>query len=133
MVETPSHFSPQEDSHNDDQVPTMHANANPNSLVDVVLSRRSIRHYERKEIPKDVLENILEAGRQAPSAMNRQPWHFIVVTNNDIKKELSKWLFAKHIKDSPVTIVGCTKTGFLDKKWSIIGTSIALQNMVVAA
>jgi len=48
------------------------------SLVDVVLDRRSIRRYEQKEIPKDVLDKILEAGRQAPSAANRQPWHFIV-------------------------------------------------------
>jgi nitroreductase len=48
------------------------------SLVDVVLSRRSIRRYEQKEIPKDVLDKILDAGRQAPSAANRQPWHFIV-------------------------------------------------------
>jgi len=43
------------------------------SLVDVILSRRSIRRYEQKEIPKDVLDQILEAGRQAPSAANRQP------------------------------------------------------------
>jgi len=107
--------------------------AHSTSLVDVVLSRRSIRRYQQKEIPRDKLDKILEAGRQAPSAMNRQPWHFIVVTNNEIKKELSKWLFTKHIKDSPVTIVGCAKTGFLDRKWSIIGTSIALQNMVIAA
>jgi len=107
--------------------------AHSTSLVDIILSRRSIRRYQKKEIPKDTLDKILEAGRQAPSAMNRQPWHFIVVTNNEIKKELSKWLFTKHIKDSPVTIVGCAKTGFLDRKWSIIGTSIALQNMVIAA
>jgi nitroreductase len=60
------------------------------SLIDVVLDRRSIRRYEQKEIPKDVLDKILEAGRQAPSAANRQPWHFIVLTDSDIKKELSK-------------------------------------------
>jgi len=59
------------------------------SLVDVILSRRSIRRYEQKEIPKDVLDKILEAGRQAPSAANRQPWHFVVITDYEIKKELS--------------------------------------------
>ena len=103
------------------------------SLVDVVLSRRSIRRYEQKEIPKDVLNRILEAGRQAPSAMNRQPWHFIVLTDYEIKKKLSKGFFNKHIKDSAATVVGCAHTGFLDKRWSTIGTSIALQNMVIAA
>ena len=48
------------------------------SLVDVILSRRSIRSYEKKEVPDEVLSMILEAGRQAPSASNVQPWHFIV-------------------------------------------------------
>lgn len=125
--------SPQKDSQDDNQVFMTDTLACSTSLVDVILSRRSVRRYQQKEIPRDAMDKILEAGRQAPSAMNRQPWHFIVVTSNESKKELSKWLFTKHIKDSPVTIVGCAKTGFLDRKWSIIGTSIALQNMVIAA
>ncbi len=125
--------SSQEDSLDDGQVHTTDALVHSTSLVDVMLGRRSIRRYQRKEIPRAALEKILEAGRQAPSAMNRQPWHFIVVTNHAIKKELSKGLFTKHIRDSPVTIVGCAKTGLLDNKWSTIGTSIALQNMVIAA
>ena len=106
------------------------------SLVDIVLSRRSIRRYEQKEIPKDVLDKILEAGRQAPSAANRQPWHFIVLTDDEVKIELSKGLFNRHIKNSAFTVVGCANTGLWHigtKKWSIVGTSIALQNMVIAA
>jgi len=106
------------------------------SLVDVILSRRSIRRYEQKEIPKDVLVQILEAGRQAPSAANRQPWHFIVITDYEIKKELSKGLVNRHIKNSAFTVVGCAYTGLWHigtRKWSIVGTSIALQNMVIAA
>jgi len=46
---------------------------------------------------------------------------------------LSKGLFNRHVKDSPVTIVGCAFTGLIDRKWSIVDTSIALQNMVIAA
>jgi len=83
-----------------------------------------------------VLDKILEAGRQAPSAGNRQPWHFIVVTDEEIKKELSTGLFNRHIKDSAFTIVGCADTGLWQigtRRWSIIDTTIALQNMVVAA
>ena len=106
------------------------------SMVDVVLSRRSIRRYEQKEVPRDVLDKILEAGRQAPSAANRQPWHFIVLRDYEIKKELSKGLFNRHIKDSAFTVVGCAYTGLWHigtRKWSVIGTAIALQNMVIAA
>jgi len=106
------------------------------SLVDVILGRRSIRRYEQKEIPKDVLNQILEAGRQAPSAANRQPWHFIVITDYEIKKELSKGLVNRHITNSAFTVVGCAYTGLWNigtRKWSIVGTSIALENMVIAA
>lgn len=103
------------------------------SLVDVVLSRRSVRRYEKREIPKDVLDKILEAGRQAPSAANRQPWHFIVVTDYEIRKELSKGLFSRFLKDSPVVIVGCAQATLVAGRWSIISTTIALQNMVIAA
>jgi nitroreductase len=104
------------------------------SPVDTILSRRSIRRYEEKAIPNEVLSKILEAGRQAPSAANRQPSHFIVVTDDNIKKELSKGLFNRFIKDAPVTIVGCAKAGnILTGKWSLVDTTIALQNMVIAA
>jgi nitroreductase len=103
------------------------------SLIDVVLDRRSIRRYEPKEIPREVLDNILEAGRQAPSAANKQPWHFIVLTDSEIKKELSRGLFNRFIKEAPVTIVGCAHKDLIAGKWSSVGTTIALQNMVVAA
>ena len=56
------------------------------SLLDVILSRRSIRRYENKQIPKDILDKIVEAGRQSPSAVNKQPYHFVIVTNSEIKK-----------------------------------------------
>jgi nitroreductase len=102
-------------------------------LIDVVLDRRSIRHYEQKEISKDILDKILEAGRQAPSAANKQPWHFIVLTDPEIKKKLSGGLFNRFIKDAPVTIVGCAHKDLIAGKWSIVSTTIALQNMVVAA
>jgi len=69
-------------------------------LIDVILSRRSIR-YEKKEISKDVLNEILEAGRQ-PSAKNKQPWHFIVITDDRIKEKLSQGRHNRFIKDAQI-------------------------------
>jgi nitroreductase len=104
------------------------------SLLDVILSRRSIRRYEDKEIPKDVLDKIVEAGRQSPSAANRQPYHFVIVTDSEIKQELSKELFSRFLKNAPVIIVGCANTkALLTGKWATIDTTIALENMVLAA
>jgi nitroreductase len=104
------------------------------SLLDVILSRRSIRKYEDKEIPQDILLQVLEAGRQAPSAVNRQPIRFVVVTDTEAKNELSKSLFAKHIKNAPMVIVGCAdEKSLLTGKWAVVDTTIALQNIVIAA
>jgi nitroreductase len=104
------------------------------SPIDFVMSRRSIRRYEKKDIPSDILEKIIEAGRQAPSAANRQPRRFIILTDYEIKKELSKGLFNRFLKNSPVVIVGCANPkDFLTGKWASIDTAISLQNMVIAA
>jgi nitroreductase len=101
------------------------------SLIDKVLSRRSIRAYAKKRVSTPVLNKILEAGRQAPSAGNRQPWHFIVVTEEEIKRKLSWGRVNWFIKDAPITIVGCANSE--SGVWSIVDTTIALQNMVIAA
>lgn len=103
------------------------------SLLDVILSRRSIRRYENKEIPKDVLDQIVEAGRQSPSAMNIQPYRFVIVKKSEIKKEM-KSIFSRFLEKAPVIIVGCANPkSRLAGKWAIGDTSIALQNMVLAA
>ncbi len=104
------------------------------SMIDIILSRRSIRKYDKKEIPKDVLYKIIEAGRQAPSASNVQPWHFIVLTDYEIKEKLSHGRWNTFVKDSAFTVVGCAYVGdSYGRKWSAIDTTIALENMVIAA
>jgi len=101
------------------------------SLIESVLNRRSIRAYTKKPIPTPVLNNILEAGRQAPSAGNGQPWHFITITDETLKQKLSWGRVNWFIKDAPLTIIGCANTE--RGNWTIIDTTIALQNMVIAA
>ena len=103
------------------------------SLLDVILSRRSIRRYENKQIPKDILDKIIEAGRQSPSAVNKQPYHFVIVTDYEIKKKL-KSLLSRFLEKAPVTIVGCANTkAILTGKWATVDATIALENMVLGA
>ena len=103
------------------------------SVFDTVLARRSIRKYENKPIPKDVLDKITEAGRQAPSAVNKQPYRFVIVTDPDTKKEI-KGMFSRFREKAPAIIVGCANTkALLTGKWAPIDTAIALQNMVLTA
>src|SRR5207253_11215356 len=57
---------------------------------DAVRARRNVRQYTDQPIPRDHLEQILEAGRRSPSSSNWQPWHFVVVTDRDQLVELAK-------------------------------------------
>ena len=59
-------------------------------LLDLIEKRQSVRKYASKDIPNDVLKNILRAGYLAPSWMNSQPWKFILVKNPETKKLLSE-------------------------------------------
>ena len=57
-------------------------------VVKTIRTRRSVRSYDTKAIPRDVLNTIIEAGNEAPSAMNSQPWRFVVVEDREVKKTL---------------------------------------------
>ncbi len=59
-----------------------------NAVIDAIKKRRSVRAYEPKPIPRDALNAIIEAGNEAPSAMNSQPWRFVVVEDKEAKKKL---------------------------------------------
>lgn len=59
-----------------------------NAVIDAIKQRRSIRAYQRKPIPRDILNAVIEAGNEAPSAMNSQPWRFVVVEDPDAKRKL---------------------------------------------
>jgi nitroreductase len=53
---------------------------------DVVMGRRSIRGYQQKLVPKQLIEEILELAMRAPSSMNTQPWNFTVLTGAQLDK-----------------------------------------------
>ncbi len=70
-------------------------------VFEAITERRSIRDFQEKPVEKEKLEKILEAGRLAPSARNREPWHFIAVTNIKKRKILSKGKFASFSPKHP--------------------------------
>jgi nitroreductase len=72
---------------------------------DALRARRNVRRYTDQPIARGDLERILEAGRRAPSSMNWQPWHFVVVTDRDRLVELAKvWRAAGHVATSAATV-----------------------------
>ncbi|MEW6001332.1 MAG: nitroreductase [Nitrospirota bacterium] len=61
-----------------------------NEVLRVISGRRSVREYEAKPVSKELIYQIIEAGNQAPSAMNSQPWRFVVVTDREFHERLTE-------------------------------------------
>jgi nitroreductase len=101
--------------------------------IDQILSRRSIRRFKDEAVSEEVLSNILEAGRLAPSATNNQPWHFIVVRDEKGKDACDYHGFNRWVMEASFIIVGFYRTSeVIIEKLSLMDVTIALQNMVVA-
>lgn len=72
---------------------------------DAVRARRNVRQYQPQPVSEEDLNRIAEAGWRAPSAKNRQPWDFVIVTDRDQLRELSTvWQGAGHIAAAPAAI-----------------------------
>jgi nitroreductase len=60
-----------------------------NETINTILTRRSIRSYESTPVEREKIDLILQCGQFAPSGMNRQPWHFTVVTDRKLLDRIS--------------------------------------------
>jgi nitroreductase len=110
----------------------------PDSLLELFKTRRSIRQYRPDPVPDDLLQQVLEAGRWAPSASNRQPWDFVVVRDETIRREIAQhaaYYFIRwvHVEHAPVLIVLCGNAGsriyrqFLHEDIGLAGSQMMLQ------
>lgn len=59
-----------------------------NEVLKTIEKRRSVRAYKSEAIPRNLLKRVIEAGNQAPSGMNSQPWRFVVIEDRDLHKRL---------------------------------------------
>ncbi len=111
-------------------------------LYEAIQKRRSIRKFKDKKIPEEVLERVLNAGRLAPSAVNLQPWKFIVVRDLETQKSLvdcTRGGKHAHLGMADVALVACgnerdcyQRQGNYMKTFAI-DVAIALDHMMLAA
>jgi len=67
----------------------------PDQLLALIRSRRSIRRYRPEPVPEKVMGELLQAATYAPSAHNRQPWRFVVITSEALKHRLAAAMGAR--------------------------------------
>lgn len=107
-------------------------------LMEVLKARHSVRSYEAKSIPDEKLTKVLEAGRLAPSAGNRQAWKFVVVKDKDKREQLAR--AANHqqfIAEAPVVIAAMSTSPEYTMSCGIpaypVDLAIAVDHMTLAA
>ncbi len=111
-------------------------------VIQAIKSRRSVRAFRSDPVPEDLLQEILDAGRWAPSAGNLQPWEFYVVKSAEHKEGLARAALGQgFVAEAPVVIVVCAapvRSGRRyrergEKLYCLQDTAAATQNMLLAA
>jgi len=111
------------------------------NILETIKNRRSIREFQAKEIPEEIIDKLIEALIWAPSARNLQSRKFYFVFNREIKEKLVKAALGQDfIAQAPLVVVGCTdekityRYGERGKNlYSICDVSVSIENMMLLA
>jgi nitroreductase len=100
----------------------------------VIEMRKSVRAYDPRPVPEDTLRRVLEAGRLAPSASNRQPWHFVVIDDRKVLDEIPKFhTGSSALKEANHAIVVCGEEQTERRGRWAIDCAAATENILIAA
>ena len=100
-------------------------------MLDVIRKRRSIRAYTNRPVTDEQIRAMLEAAMAAPTANNQQPWHFVVVRDEGLRRRLARvHQWASMCEQAPVVFVVCGDTG---SDYWIEDTSAATENLMLEA
>ena len=118
-------------------------------MIKEIEERRSIRKYKNIQVEEEKIREILESGRIAPSGSNTQPWHFIVIKSEEMRKKVSyvchdqKWMLQAPVFIACVADIRCRikegdisineKNSENEVKLIIRDTSLAIENMMLQA
>jgi nitroreductase len=108
-----------------------------NAKLQSIFTRRSVRRYTDQEVTAETMRDLLEAAMAAPSAVAKDPWHFIVLRDRDVLNTLADGLpNGQMLREAPVGVVVC---GDLDvahgnlESYMIQDCSAAIENLLLAA
>ena len=109
-----------------------------NRTLETIFNRSSIRSYSDKQVEKDQIMTLLRAGMSAPSAVNKQPWEFIVIDDKDLMGKIGdEFKNAGMVKKASCAIIVCgdmnlTLGGDVQEFW-VQDCSAATENILLAA
>ena len=103
--------------------------------LDAIMTRKSVREFEGKPLPKETIGNLLAAGMQAPSARNGQPWHFVVITGKETLAKVAEFSqYASMAPSASAGILVCADTTNAGSRdYFVQDCAAATQNILLAA
>ena len=108
-----------------------------NETISTIHNRKTVRDFTDKPVPEELLMVLVKAGMAAPTAVNSQPWEFIVVKDKSKMKKLAESLqFSRMLDSATAAILVCTspnKTKDKDVNYAIIDATLASENILLAA
>ena len=107
-----------------------------NDTIDTIFKRRSIRKFTDQPVEKEKLVMLLEAAMAAPTAMNAQPWEFVVITEKEVMDKFrSGLMFAKMNAPAAICVLGSTRLqkNKAGERFWVQDCSAATENILLAA
>jgi len=99
--------------------------------IEAIKTRRSVRRYTAEPIPDEVLEDIIDCARLAPTARNEQPWTFVVITDPEVRERLSQEARkGRFIAEAPVCVAVFCRS---EAAAPLQDASAAVENIMLAA
>ena len=117
-------------------------------FMEIIKERRSVRRYEEKDVPKEMLNTIIDSVRWAQSWGNTQCWELVIIEDRNTKENIQKAIFPKNpatkaVVNAPILLALCGKlkcSGYYDNKvttkfgdWFMFDLGIATQNICLTA
>ncbi len=102
--------------------------------IEAIKTRRSVREFIDNDIDDKALEEIIDAGRWAPSGHNNQAWRFIIIRDRSTKEEIRRLThYSTIIKNAPVLIaVFLDRNDMYDRTKDVQSVGASIQNMLLA-
>ena len=98
--------------------------------IEALKTRRAVRAYASAPVPREIIEDIIDCGRLAATAINIQPWEFVVVTSPQTRRSIAHTTdYGKFIAEAPVCVVVLCQ----DTKYYLEDGSAATENIMLAA
>ena len=101
-------------------------------LIDTIRSRRTVRKFNGHEVSDEKVETLLELAMYAPNRLNRQPWHFVVVRDQELREQFADVLRIHSYLETASVVVAVCALPDRSPTW-VMDVSAAIENMLIGA